>query len=403
MIDPYQIYEARLHGADAVLLIVAILSDRQLASLLATTRELGMEALVEVVTADELGRALAVGATVIGVNNRNLRDFTVDNTKTRRVLLQGGVVGPAARRGHDRKVLLALSGIFTRLDVQGYRASGVHGVLVGESLMRAADPTEKIFHLRGLQRKAPLVKICGLKDEELAARTASSGADMFGFVFAAKSSRLVSAVQARKIVQHVKQLFPIEDDFVASELGAAPASTTSITDWYQAWAEKLRRATASRPLFFGVFANQPVDEVNRIAEAADLDIIQLSGKEGMSGFDQYCRPVVKAIHVTETSTVADLSAHIESGRPAGVLLDTASQHMMGGTGEAFDWSIAATLSEKYPLFLAGGLSPENIDKAVRQVLPFGVDVSSGVEASKGVKDPAKVAKFIQQAKGAIDS
>ena len=412
LVDPYQVYEARLFGADAVLLIVAILKDDELCNLLHITRELGMEALVEVVTPEELSRALAVGATVIGVNNRNLRDFTVDNNKTRRVLLAGGVVGPEAHRagaaGKDGKVLLALSGISTRLDVQGYRSSGVHGVLVGEALMRAPDPTEKIFRLRGLSEEV-LVKVCGLcgdQAKEMAGIAACSGVDMIGLVFAPGSKRLVSTQDALAIVEHVKQLFPVEDDFVAAELGTAPMDTGgSAAHWYTAWAAKLRRASASRPLFFGVFADQPIDEVNRIAKAAGLDIIQLSGKEGMVGFDQYCMPVVKAIHVGAHSSVSELAAHIESGRPAGLLLDTASQHknpephQMGGSGVTFDWSVAAELAAKYPLYLAGGLSPGNIADGVRQVLPFGVDVSSGVETTKkGTKDAEKIKRFISEAK-----
>eukprot|EP00040_Diaphanoeca_grandis_P012819 m.64838 g.64838 ORF g.64838 m.64838 type:complete len:1825 (-) comp23482_c0_seq2:292-5766(-) len=401
IIDPYQVYESRLYGADALLLIVAILTDDQLRTLLALTRELGMEALVEVVTAEELSRALAVGATVIGVNNRNLRDFTVDNTKTRRVLTEGGVVGPAARQhGGEQKVLLALSGISSRLDVQGYRSSGVHGVLVGEALMRAANPTEMIFRLRGVASDQVQVKVCGLVDTAMATLAARGGVDMIGLVFAPKSSRLVSIEQAKAMIENVKQLFPIEKDFVRDELSSPPPTTSSTTarDWYTAWATKLRSASASRPLFFGVFANQSVDEVNTIARAANLDIIQLSGKEGMSGFDKYCRPVVKAVHVGDSSNFEEMVAHIESGRPAGVLLDTMSKDMMGGTGKTFDWDVAAKLAERFPLYLAGGLSPDNIAAAVTQVQPFGVDVSSGVEESAGVKSTTKVIAFIQQAK-----
>ena len=124
LIDSYQVYEARAYGADAVLLIVAILDDATLVRLLQDARKLGMEALVEVVTPEELSRALKAGATVIGVNNRDLRTFTVDTSKTRRVLESAGIIGPNATEEGRGKVLLALSGIQNRCDVQGYRASG---------------------------------------------------------------------------------------------------------------------------------------------------------------------------------------------------------------------------------------------------------------------------------------
>jgi anthranilate synthase/indole-3-glycerol phosphate synthase/phosphoribosylanthranilate isomerase len=249
----------RRYGADAVLLIVAVLNDVQLTTLLKLTRELGMEALVEVVTAEELSRALAAGASVIGVNNRNLRNFTVDTSKTGRVLFEAGLSGPGSKA--SGKVLLALSGIQNRVDVQGYRASGVHGVLVGEALMRAPDPRVMIASLRGASGTGTLVKICGLQSGETAAATAMAGADMIGLVFAAGSKRLVSIEQARKIVEHVKSRFPVESDHVSRALTppwTAEASETDATTWFGGWVDKLRRASSARPLFFGVFADQPV-------------------------------------------------------------------------------------------------------------------------------------------------
>jgi len=403
LVDPYQVYEARLYGADAVLLIVAVLNDLELKTLLKTTRDLGMEALVEVVNAGELRRALDAGASVIGVNNRDLRTFTVDTSKTGRVLAEAGLVGPGAKA--SGKVLLALSGIKGRVDVQGYRASGVHGVLVGEALMRAPDPRLMIASLRGASRKATMVKICGLKSKEDATATAMAGADMIGLVFASKSKRLVTIEQAREIVDFVKSQFPIEGDLVKRALTppwTAEATKTDAVEWYAEWVDRLRRATAVRPLFFGVFANQSVEEVNKIAEEAALDVIQLSGKEGMGGFDAYCRPVVKAVHIGNGDTVKDVAPVVRSARPIAVLLDTKSTaaDVMGGTGETFNWDLAEKLGcvEKLPSFLAGGLEPATIAGAVEKVRPFAVDVSSGVEAEPGTKDLAKIADFIRAAK-----
>lgn len=140
IIDEYQLLEARIHGADAVLLIVAALDDARLAALYRAGRTLGMHALVEVNNADEMERAARLGAPLIGINNRDLRSFRVDLSTTDRL---------AAARPPE-SLLAALSGISSRADVERFMEAGASAVLVGESLMVAPDPAEKIRELRGL-------------------------------------------------------------------------------------------------------------------------------------------------------------------------------------------------------------------------------------------------------------
>ena len=130
IVDRYQIVEARAIGADAILLIVAALTDAELSALLAATREVGLEALVEAHDAAEVARAVAAGAAVIGINNRDLRTFTVDRDLSAR--LRPTV--PADR------VIVAESGIRDAADVARLRAAGIDAILVGETLMRAPDP-----------------------------------------------------------------------------------------------------------------------------------------------------------------------------------------------------------------------------------------------------------------------
>lgn len=137
--DSYQVLEARVAGADSVLLIVATLADAELVSLMAFSRALGMEPLVEVNNAEEMQRATAAGAAVVGINNRDLRSFNVDLGTTDRL---AGMVP-------EGMLLAALSGIATREDVERFEAAGAGAVLVGESLMVAPDPAEKIRELRG--------------------------------------------------------------------------------------------------------------------------------------------------------------------------------------------------------------------------------------------------------------
>ena len=144
IIDEYQVLEARVHGADSVLLIVASLDDTTLARLMERSRSLGMEPLVEVNSEEEMERALGAGAGVIGINNRELRSFQVDLGTTDRLagLARGDVL------------LAALSGISTLEDVERFAAAGASAVLVGESLMVASDPAAKIRELRGVHDPA---------------------------------------------------------------------------------------------------------------------------------------------------------------------------------------------------------------------------------------------------------
>jgi indole-3-glycerol phosphate synthase len=139
IIDEYQVLEARAFGADSLLLIVASLDDAALAHLMGASRALGMEPLVEVNSAPELERAIAAGATLIGVNNRDLRTFNVDLATTDRLagMVPSGIL------------LVALSGISTRADVERFQAAGARAILVGEALMAAPDPVAKVRELVG--------------------------------------------------------------------------------------------------------------------------------------------------------------------------------------------------------------------------------------------------------------
>ncbi len=139
IVDPYQLLEAAVYGADAALLIVACLDDATLVGLIGECRRLGLEPLVEVNNAEEAERAVAAGATLIGINNRDLRSFTVDLSTTDR--LAGIIPGDV--------LIAALSGISTRADVERFEAVGTRAVLVGESLMAAADPAAKVRELLG--------------------------------------------------------------------------------------------------------------------------------------------------------------------------------------------------------------------------------------------------------------
>ena len=147
-----------------------------------------------------------------------------------------------------------------------------------------------------------------------------------------------------------------------------------------------------------LFADQPVEDVNGIAEAAGLDLVQLSGGEDDDFAARISLPVIRAIHVAEGAKPEDILDRATPGTSVGILLDTAVKGARGGSGIAFDWTVAAEAAERLPFMLAGGLTPENVADAVAQVRPWAVDVSSGVETD-GVKDIDKVRAFIRAVKG----
>ena len=430
---PPKVYEARVHGADTCLLIVAILSDARLCALMQCCRHLDMEPLVEVATPGEMQRALAAGARVIGINNRNLKDFSVDPNTTNSVIASAGRGMPAGT------IVCALSGINTRLDVQRYRTAGCKAVLVGEALMRARDPVAKIAHLRGLPSPQPggppgavvadddaagalqlrqskgrlplLVKICGLKRASDAVAAAAAGADLIGLVFAQGSSRCVSVEIARSIAEALRGMAAVPHRLTTSrrsrhQSDGSSSSSSSGGDGsgYDGGAEQLVEMCSHRPLVVGVFANQDTATVARIAQEVPLDVIQLSGTEGADAAGEFGSAlVIKAVHISTDTTSADVAAAVStvpaSKRADAILLDTKRGSALGGTGVAFDHAIAADLGQAHslPLFLAGGLTVENVGEKVREAAPFAVDVSSGVETNKE-KDLDKIAAFIRAAK-----
>lgn len=206
------------------------------------------------------------------------------------------------------------------------------------------------------------IKICGLSEIEHALVAAKAGADFLGLVFA-PSRRQVSPQKALRVVKAVHSLRP-------------------------------------RPAIVGVFVNATVPDVNRIADYCQLDWVQFSGDETW----RYCRnierPVIKVIHVPAGRKVGpilnkiDTGYRLYSGQELICLLDAKAKKAYGGTGETFDWQLAKEVSARIPVIIAGGLTPVNVGQLVREVRPWGVDVSTGVESS-GQKDALKIKAFVE--------
>ena len=224
-----------------------------------------------------------------------------------------------------------------------------------------------------------LVKICGVSDVAHARAAAALGADFVGMVFA-PSRRQVTLGQAKRI---------------AAGLGTVEEYTPSSTDANGVEAALSRR----RPLVVGVFADQDADTINAICDDVGLDLVQLSGSEPWEVCAHIRRPIFKCMKVRDGETAQDLMVHVHEG--AIVLLDPYVEGTYGGTGRTLDWNVASDIAKQTPTVLAGGLTPDNIGKAVGMAHPWAVDVSSGIETD-GVKDIAKIRAFIAAAKEASE-
>ena len=377
LLDPYQVYEARAAGADAVLLICALLDDAVLCDLLSLTRSLGMEALVEAHDADETRRAVASGARVIGVNSRDLRTFAVDPDVVRRLR----PLVPADR------VFVAESGIGDVLGAARARAFGADAILVGEALMRSESPDRLAHTLSTAPGGAmsqffgaaddPYVKICGLKTAEHARAVVELGADAFGLVFA-PSRRQITPDHARTLVE-------------AARSALIPPLPQG------------ERVRGRGPLAIGVFVNEPVEHIATVAATVGLDAVQLSGDESPETCATVAEatglPVLRALRLRSADDLPLLDEYTLAR--AILMLDTPrGDGSYGGTGQAGDWRLAAEAARRWPIILAGGLTPDNLADALAAVAPRGVDVSSGIETN-GAKDIEKIAAFLRVARTAV--
>ena len=213
------------------------------------------------------------------------------------------------------------------------------------------------------------VKICGIKEEVHGLAAAEAGADFIGLVFA-PSQRQVTPAQAERIATAVK-------------------------------------AIGQAVEVVGLFVNEPAGTVNETADFCRLDRVQLSGDESWEYCREIKRPLIKVVRVSRRHSAERLGDILAEG--AGVLgdkqcifsLDAHVKEKYGGTGVTFNWSVARQIAEQYPVIIAGGLTPENVGRAIDRAAPWGVDVSSGVEVN-GVKHTARIRAFINAVRRADD-
>lgn len=210
---------------------------------------------------------------------------------------------------------------------------------------------------RGVNVSVVRSKICGITRVEDALAAVQAGADAIGLVFYAKSPRAVSVEQAAAILR------------------ALPPFVTSV----------------------GLFVDMSRAELQQVLQRLPLDLLQFHGDESPQDCEGYGRPYIKALRIRPGQDVMAAMAPYTGAQ--GILLDTFVEGVPGGTGAAFDWSLVPRQASK-PIILAGGLDAGNVASAIRQVRPYAVDVSGGVEASKGIKDAGKICAFIRAVQSA---
>lgn len=335
IVDPRQVAEARLHGADAVLVILAVLADGEAAAVMAAARRLGMDVLVEAHTAGEVERAVRLGADIVGINNRDLDTMKVDLATTERL---SALVPPGT-------LVVAESGISGRADVERL-APFADAFLVGSSLMRAEHPGEAARALAYGR-----VKVCGITDGHDAAMAAGHGAAYAGLVMVPNTPRAVTRPAAEAIA------------------GASPV-----------------------PLV-GVFRNEKPMQVAASARALGLRAVQLHGAEDAL----YIRALRGLLpEGTEIWAAAAVGRDVPAPRPGAdrTLFDSQVGGRSGGTGVTFDWSRLGGRGDLGRALLAGGLRPSNARAAAR-VGAFALDVGSGVEMAPGRKDAGRLYAFFE--------
>ncbi|MCL2297122.1 MAG: bifunctional indole-3-glycerol-phosphate synthase TrpC/phosphoribosylanthranilate isomerase TrpF [Proteobacteria bacterium] len=343
VVEPYQVFEARVHGADAVLLMLSVLDDAMYRRCAEAARALSMDVLTEVHDDEELNRALALDARIVGINNRDLKTMKINLSTTRHL---------APKIPRDR-VIVSESGIKSRADIDAM-SGFVDAFLVGSRLMKDARLDSAVRALIFGR-----VKICGLTTPDAARIAYEAGASWGGLIFAPESPRCVSETSAREI------------------------------------------AEASPLPMVGVFVNDAPEKIARLTHELRLTAVQLHGEETPA----YIRTlrnelptgceIWKAVRVGEA--MPPVEALLEEMGIDRLLLDTYNSSSRGGTGGRFDWALLERLPEslRSRVIIAGGVTPGN----VREAHGFGsyaIDVNSGIESAPGQKDPAALQRLFSR-------
>jgi indole-3-glycerol phosphate synthase/phosphoribosylanthranilate isomerase len=331
VVDVRQVPEARIAGADAVLVILSVLGDDEARAVSEEARRFGMDVLVEAHDEAEVRRAVALGAAIVGINNRDLKTLKIDLAATKRL----SALVPADR------LVVSESGIESRADVKRL-APFANAFLVGSSLMRAPDPA-----LAARALAFGRVKVCGVRTAEDAALAQEAGASFVGLIMVPGTLRALALAEAEAVAKEI----------------AIPV--------------------------VGVFRNEKPVAVAQAAQVLGLHAVQLHGEEDAMYIRALRGLLPEGTEIWAAASVGEAVAETRLGADRTVYDSGA-----GGTGRAFDWSRIAGREALAEALLAGGLTPANAREAAR-VGAWGLDVSSGVEGAPGRKDRGKLRAFFE--------
>ena len=340
-VEPYQIYLARYHKADAVLLMLSVLDDTQYTALATLAEQYQLDVLTEVSNEQEVLRACALKAKIIGINNRDLRDLSTDLATTERLV---PLINQHAEHEH---VIISESGIYTHQDVRRL-ASLVNAFLVGSSLMG-----EKDIKLAAKQLVYGTVKVCGTTSLTGAKLVKDSPASFAGLIFTEKSKRFVTLEQAKQITYAV----PFQ--------------------------------------YVGVFVDAPIELVVKYAQALELSAVQLHGQEQQTYINSLRNKLPTHCQIWLAKGVKDTLPNLDEIGVDLFLLDCQVGEQSGGTGQAFSWQLLDEITDKSNIVLAGGITPSNVKQAA--ILQVGMlDLNSGVESAPGIKQQDKINQAFNQ-------
>ncbi len=367
IIDEYQIYQAKVWGASAILLICACLDMPTLTKFRELADSLGLSSLVEAHDENEVQMAIDCGARIIGVNNRNLKDFTVDvqNSVRLRNLVQ------------DDVIFVSESGLETPEDIQVLRDNNIGVALMGETFMRSPNKVEKLAYLYGPTYYTLKVKMCGISKVETIPAVVEAKPDYMGLVFA-PSKRQVTVDQAKTLVEELHKQYgnrysreevQCSNDVVQD--GAVIGAVQEGTATGDAHEGTLTSTENASPTLIhqeaiktvGVFVNETLENLVTIATEVNLDVVQLHGDEDEAFIQSLKgRTNVEVWKAVQIRIAADAEAWIDSSADM-LLFDAYHKDERGGTGEVFDWSCLDEFER--PFMLAGGIDSTNVARAIR--------------------------------------
>jgi indole-3-glycerol phosphate synthase/phosphoribosylanthranilate isomerase len=340
-IDSYQVYLARYYGADAILLMLSVLSDEEYLELSGVAEQYNLAILTEISNEEERDRAIKLNAKMIGINNRDLRDLSTDIART----------FDYAPTLPDDRIIISESGIYNNAQVREL-APAVDGFLVGSSLMAPDNNPYQDIDLACRKLIFGNNKVCGLTGAKYASAAANAGARFGGLIFADKSPRFVTKAQAMSIIETMPKLE-----------------------------------------YVGVFVNHNRNEIIDLVKALKLSAVQLHGSED----EQYIDALIAELAENDCANCQVWQASPVAGNVP-LLNKHVKQHVLDGqspgSGKAFDWQVLDQSEQDLSKsFLAGGLNSENIEQALVQLTNidlFGLDLNSGVETSPGIKSSEKL-------------